>query len=92
MKAHKITQKNFALYVGVPYGTYKDWLCYGVYPDAYTMCNIADALGVSVEYLVRGADGRAAERREREVLKRKNAAVMIKKYTKGIEKHAEILG
>ena len=92
IKTHKISQRNFAAYVGIPFGTFRDWLCYGMYPDIRSASNIAEALGVSLEYLIRGADGQAAERRGKDALKRKNAAAKIKKMVKIIEKNAEVIG
>ena len=92
IKSHKVTQRNFAAYVGITYGTLKDWLCYGVYPDVLSAIKIAEALGVSLEYLIRGVDGQASERREKEALKRKTAAAKIKAMVKKIEKNADIIG
>ena len=53
-------------------------MCYGVIPDADSACDIADSLGVSVEYLVSGTEGKAMENREKECLTRKIAAQDIK--------------
>ena len=92
IRSHKISQKNFSAYVGIPFGTFKDWLCYGVYPDINSACKIAEALGVSLEFLIRGKDGQASERREKEAEKRKAAAAKIKKLAKNIEKNAGIIG
>jgi transcriptional regulator with XRE-family HTH domain len=91
MKAHKITQNSFARYINVNYNTFKYWICYGLFPDACTACDIAEALGVSVEYLVRGADGKSTKERNEKTLKRKNAAAQIKKMALQIEKKAGIM-
>ena len=92
MKSHRISQRSFSAYVDIPYGTLKDWLCYGVYPDINSAFRISEALGVSLEFLMRGVDGQASEKREKEALKRKTAAKKIKKMAQRIEKNAEIIG
>jgi len=92
IKAHKITQEKFASYIGVVPGTFKNWLYYGIVPDVITACNIADALGVSVEYLVRGTDGKAMEERENDTLQRKKAASEIKKMALQIKNKAALVG
>ena len=92
IRAHKISQKNFADYVGINYNTLKFWMCYGFLPIADLACNIADALGVSVEYLVKGADEEAMKVREEEALTRKTAASEIKKMASLIKKNAGLIG
>jgi len=92
MKAHKISQKEFSAYIGVSFQTLRCWLHYNRIPDAYTSCDIAEALGVSVEFLVRGVDGKAMENREKEALIRKAAAAEIGKMSKIIRKNARLIG
>ena len=58
MLAKKINQKDLAGSIGLKYCTLRFWLCYGYYPDVKTACDIAKALGVSVEYLVKGRRGK----------------------------------
>jgi len=92
IRAHKITQNEFSAYIGVNYATFKCWLYFNRIPDAYTCCDIAEALGVSVEYLVRGKDGKAMEDREKDALVRKTAAAQIKKMSGIIRKNAGLIG
>ena len=92
IKAHKITQEKFALYIGVVPGTFRNWIYYGIVPDVITASNIADALGVTVEYLVKGTDGKAMEEREKDVLLRKSAATDIRKMAFQIKKKAAMIG
>jgi len=92
IRAHKISQRDFAAYIGICYGTLKDWMCYGIIPDALTTNNIADALGVSMEYLIKGIDGKAAEDRANEASTRKAAAATIKRMAIEIEKDAALIG
>ena len=88
LRAHKITQKKFSAYIGIKYATLKSWLYFSRLPDVYTACDIADALGVSVNFLVRGDDTKAVENREHRILKRKSAAAEIKKMALQIRKSA----
>jgi len=92
IRAHKISQKNFAAYVGVSYGTFRDWICYGILPDASTACDIAAALGVTVEYLVNGTNGKAIRERRKEVFARKNAIIKLKKLAEQITKNVDLIG
>ena len=92
IRAHKISQEKFAAYIGISFGTLKNWLCYGIIPDAETTYNIAVALGVSMEYLIKGTDGAANEQRKREALTRKIAAADIKNMALEIEKNAGLIG
>jgi transcriptional regulator with XRE-family HTH domain len=86
MKAHKISQEKFAAYIGVNFCTFRDWLRYNRMPDIYTAYDIADALGVSIDCLVRGKDGTriSLENREKNVYLRKTAVANIKKMAKKI--------
>ena len=92
MRAHKISQKEFSAYIDVSLPTFKCWIHNNRIPNAYTSCDIAEALGVSVEFLVRGVDGKAMENREKEALIRKTAAAEIKKMSKIIRKNARLIG
>ena len=56
LKAHKINQKQFAESIGIPIGTFWSWVCCNYIPDAKTACAMAQTLGVTVEYLVRGTE------------------------------------
>jgi len=79
MKSHKITQENFALYTGIPTRTLLGWFHRNCIPDASRACAIAEALGVTVEYLVRGSDDINAEDRIYRTSERKTAAEEIGK-------------
>jgi transcriptional regulator with XRE-family HTH domain len=92
IRAHKISQEKFAAYVGVSFGTFKHWICYGLLPDVETAVNIADALGVSVEFLVRGTGGKSLENRKEEAFIRKTAARAIKEMASKIEESAGLIG
>ena len=92
IRANKISQRKYAVYIGVPYGTLKDWMCYGVWPDILSAVKIAESLGVTMEYLVRGKDSISSETKEKETKKRKEAAEKIKKMLAIIEKNANIIG
>lgn len=92
IKAHKITQRKFAEYAGINFYTFRNWIYYGVLPDVNSAYLIASALGVSIEYLVTGIDGKAAEKRERDTLKRKISVAEIHKMALRIVRNAEAIG
>ena len=86
LRAQKITQKELAALVNIKYSTMRFWLCYGYFPDVNTACNIASALGVSVEYLTKGAKHKPARKNEKKTLAIKNTATGIIKLARQIEK------
>jgi len=92
IRAHKISQEKFSAYIGISFNTLKTWLKFNRIPDAYTAHDIAVSLGVSVEYLVTGEDGKAMEIREKEAIDRKTAAADIKKLALQIKKNASVIG
>jgi len=85
LKSHKISQQNFAIYIGVPTRTFWGWIHRNCIPDASRACAIAEALGVTVEYLVRGCDDINAEDRMHRTFARKSATLKIKKLALKIE-------
>jgi len=79
IKAHKISQEKFARMTGINYNTFRCWKYNNRIPDAESGCDIADALGVSVEYLVRGDEGTSAKQRIKKEKERVIASARIKK-------------
>ena len=49
-------QENIAQECDIPYQTFRSWVTRQTFPDALQAYKIAQALGVSVEYLVTGED------------------------------------
>ena len=91
IRANKISQEKFAASIDLSYNTLKTWLSFNRIPDAYTTCDIAHALGVSVEYLIKGTDYKAIEKRKKEIFIRKTAAKEIKKMAFLINKNAGLI-
>ena len=91
IRVKKISQEKLAAKINVSYGTLRYWICYGFLPDAETTCDLAEFLGVTAEYLVRGMDRRAMEKRGREALIRKSAAADIHKMARAIGKSAGVI-
>ena len=91
IKVHKISQVNFAAYIGINYDTFRGWIRHNRIPIATNACNIADALGVTVEYLVKGKDGAALALRMKQVEQRKAAAIKLKKHLLNLVKTSEHL-
>ena len=79
IKAHRYSQKKLAEYIGVPVQTLWGWIHYDRIPDAVTSCSIAEALGVTVEYLVRGNNDVNGEDKKQRTYARKTAAEEIQK-------------
>jgi len=82
IKAHKIIQACFAEYIGINPRTFQGWIRHNRIPDIETALHMAAALGVEIEYLVLGKDGKAMEIRAQQVEERKIAADRIKKMIK----------
>ena len=91
LKAHKFSQTKLADYIGMPVQTLWGWIHYKRMPDAETACQIAEALGVTVEYLVRGSDDVNADDKMQRTFNRKTAADEIKKLSTRIGEVTEYL-
>ena len=86
IRAHKLNQTQFAEYIGMNPRTFQGWIHHNRIPDIETALLIAAALGVGVEYLVEGKDGKAMEIRARQVEERKIASARIKKMIRTMRK------
>ena len=86
VKAHKVSQKYFADYVGINYSSYKSWLYHSRLPDAITTYKIATALGVSMEFLVTGKETRNEILHIRQTEARKKTCEKLKKLTQVMQK------
>ena len=91
LKSHRISQENFARYIGIPSRTFWGWIHRDCIPDAARACSIAEALGVTVEYPVRGTDDVNAEDRMHRIYERKSAAEEIRKLVLKIGDETERL-
>lgn len=54
LRVYKLTQAEFAKIVGVNYNTLRSWIYQSRFPDIISGCEMAQILGVKVEYLVQG--------------------------------------
>ena len=79
LRAHKITRRQFAGYISVPYSTLNSWLYNKRSVEVGTAYDIATALGVSLEYLVTGLEGKSAEERAKQVEVWKTAGTEMKR-------------
>jgi transcriptional regulator with XRE-family HTH domain len=77
--------------LGVPAGTFWSWIYRNDIPDARTACAIAESLGVTVEYLVRGTDDVNGEDRNHKTFERKSATDEIRKLAQKIVNETERL-
>ena len=89
IKAHKLSQADFARRIGMSPATLLGWMYHKRIPDIVTALNIAAALGVSIEYLVFGKDELSMDIRARQVEERKTATARIRKLTD--EMHEEVM-
>ena len=89
LKAHKISLAKFAEYVNIPESTFYSWLHFSRSPEVITAYNIANALGVSVEYLITGEDRKSEKIRMQQTEARKTATVKIKKLLGEIQEEME---
>lgn len=51
IKEKKIKQETLCSEIGINIGTLRNWICRDVYPRVDEALNIANCLGVSIEYL-----------------------------------------
>jgi len=91
MRAHRISQKNFAEYTGIPYRTLIGWMYRNIIPDASRAVLIAEALGTTVEYLVRGTGSVHIEDHMQKTHDRKTAAEEIDKLIAKLDEQAKKL-
>ena len=90
MKAYNMTQKQFADHLGVSVHTVKSWVYNDRVPELSTASAIAFALGVSLEYLLRGKDTEITEIRLT-VIESRKAASRILELTEEIQKQLMII-
>jgi len=69
----------------------KHWICYGILPDVVTASGIADALGVSLEFLVKGVDEQMVTGHEHVSIARKIVVAEIRRMALQIEKSAGVI-
>ena len=86
IKAHNLSQAKFAEHIGMRPATFYGWIYHKRIPDIISALYIAAALGVSLEYLVFGEDGKAMRIRAIQVKARKTAAARIKKLNNEIRR------
>ena len=92
LAAHRYTQTKLAEYIDIPVRTIWSWIHYDRMPDAMSACCIAEALGVTVEYLVRGNDEINTDDKIQRTRERKIAAEKIQKLALQINDVSSRLG
>ena len=78
IKAHNLTQEQFAKHINCSIGTLKGSIHSKRYPNLPLAINIAAALGVSVEYLAIGSDRENKDKHLKELAGRQAAAKISK--------------
>lgn len=84
IKTHKTSQEEVAELIGIPLGTFKNWIYNNRLPDIQTGCDLAVVLGVTVDFLVYGKNRKIIQERMSRLLERKTAAGQITKLAKDI--------
>jgi len=79
LKSHKISRKKFAEFINVPYSTFNSWLRNSRSLEVFTAYNISTALGVNLEFLLTGIDGKNAEERLKQTEERKTVKTSMEK-------------
>ena len=77
IKAHHMTQKQCAEYIGVSHSTFTGWIRYGRVPDTQTAYEMAIVLGVTLNYLLGGREAEIADWRFKELAAREAAARIL---------------
>jgi transcriptional regulator with XRE-family HTH domain len=80
-----------ARHLEISYNTFRCWLYNNRLPDAQNACEIAQKLGVTVEYLVSGKEKTATERKNKQSEDRKAIYDRIRKLIKKLEEEVEHL-
>ena len=88
IKMHKTSQAKVAALLGIPLGTFRNWIHYNRIPDVKTACFLAIMLGVSVDFLVFGKERELIVEHNNRLLERKTSAARINKLAKVIVKHS----
>jgi len=78
LKTRKISQEKFAQLVGMNYNTLRSWIYNNRMPDAQSACDMANILGVTVEYLVHGRCGVGTKKSVNQDKEQKAASAKIK--------------
>jgi len=78
MKAHNLTQRQFAEQLGISHHTVRGWIHYDRVPELSAAYAIAYAMGVSLEYLLGGKEKNITELRLKELELRKSAGRILK--------------
>jgi len=78
LKAHNLTQKQFAEVTGFSLNTIRGWIYHDRVPELSAAYVVAYTLGVSLEYLLGGKEKEIAQLRFRELEMRRTAARISK--------------
>ncbi|MCL2231792.1 MAG: helix-turn-helix domain-containing protein [Treponema sp.] len=89
IKTHKTTQPKIAELIGMPPGTFRNWIYHNRIPDVETACDLAAILGVTVDFLVYGKERDMVEERNSRLLERKTAAATINRMAKIIVRQSK---
>ena len=90
IKAHNLSQKQFADHLGVSINTLQGWIKHERVPETSMAYRVAISLGVTLDYLFSGKERDIAMARYKELTAKQTAARMAK-LAEQIIKEAEAL-
>ena len=90
LKAHKITQKQFADRLEIPFSTLVSWIHYNRIPDTSAAYSMAVTLGVTLNYLLGGLERYITVGRLNELAARE-AAARIRELAESILNEANMM-
>ena len=90
IKAHKMTLREFAEYIGVSPNTFNGWISKNRIPDTEIAYQMAIILGVTMNYLLGGFEAEIADWRFKELAARE-AAARIMELSAKIQEETEKL-
>ncbi|MDR2965364.1 MAG: helix-turn-helix domain-containing protein [Treponema sp.] len=88
IKAHKITQSQFAQYINIPLGSLQGMMHHNREPILSLALDMAKTLGVTIEYLATGSDKEVKNQRLKQ-LADKQAAIKISTLATEIQEAAK---
>jgi transcriptional regulator with XRE-family HTH domain len=97
IKEKNLTQEWLARKIGVPIGTFKNWLTRETYPNARQIVSIARLLNTTVEYLVDGVEHGSFSEDERRLVvnyrllskcEQEHIAFTVESWTRRFKRHS----
>jgi len=79
LKARKVSQREFAIHIGISRRTLEGWIYQNRLPDSESLYKIVRSLGITMESLLKGKEDTALKRYTEEAKARKEATKAMDK-------------